>query len=431
MNIKSTALLSIFSILFGTAYADIAKNSRPANQNPLIVVLLMVRDEELVIEKTLESFIPDSVRYGFDTGEIAYILYDTGSTDTTIEKTEALFKKYGLHHTVIAKDTWIDYAASRNKALETARTAYPQSTFILFPDAEWYLHGIDDLIEFCKKEKAAYDAGTTCPPPYYRTRMIKPGVYISLTGRLFLTADDVHFSKTDDIHECPNKCSGLSTPESVYFEIGVSKEGSERSAARWHRDKERLLKRVARDPQDVRAVSYLGKTLQWLGENKDAYIFLKKRKELHSFPEEDYECLYHLAEVTEILSHDDPTNYTWQEALSYYLEAYSMRPHRAECLVRLAMHYLEAHQFGLSYIFAKRATELPLPNAEREILPISLYMYDFKRWEILSRAAWYVEEYAVGEAAAQKAIEAQPNVPYLYKNLSYYWEHKNSVGAIA
>ena len=46
------------------------------------------------------------------------------------------------------------------------------------------------------------------------------------------------------------------------------------------------------------------------------------------------------------------------------------------------------------------------------------------RWEILSRRAWYVGEYEVGEVAAQKAIEARPNITQLYRNLSYYWERK-------
>lgn len=409
----------------GFAQGDSGSASQQES-NPLLVILIMVKDEEAVIEKTLESYIPHYLKNGADTGEIAYILYDTGSTDKTIELTEGIFKKYGLKHAFIAKDIWVDFAVSRNKALEIARSAYPQSSFIFFPDAEWYLHTIDELLAFCKGEKAAFSAGLKTPPPYYSMRMTKPGVYVSLTGRLFLTADDVHFEKGIDVHECPTKCTSCHTPSSVYIELGTSKEGNEKSAARWHRDREKMIKRLELDPTNPRTVSYLAKTEQWLGNNKDAYKYFKMRKGMPTFPQEDYETLYHLGEVTEILSHDDPEHFTWQEALSYYLDAYMMRPHRAEALVRIARHYLDENQFALSYMFAKRSTELTMAEPEKEILPINLYIYDYLRWELLSRAAWYVQEYEVGGAAAQKAIEARPNMPHLYKNLSYYWERKQN-----
>lgn len=454
MKIRNLALLALASCLLSSISADKydIDYSQQKENDPLLVILLMVRDEEAVIEKTLETYIPTSVKYGSDTGELAYIVYDTGSVDKTCEIAEDVFKKYGLKHTLIAKDTWVDFATSRNRALDIARSTYPQSTFILFPDAEWYLETIDSLLDFCRCEKLAFDVGTKTPPPYYRNRMVWPGLSISLTGRLFSTADDVCFEKGVDIHECPNKCSGASTPSSIHFIIGQSQTGKKKSAARWHRDKEKQLKRLERDPKDIRALHYLAKTERWLsGEvwaegvekeatnpteaqklfqaatdyNKDSYKHWQERVKLHSFPEEDYEAMYELAVVTDILSNDDPEHYTWQEALSYYLKAFCMRP-RAEPLARVAAHYMNNDQFQLSYIFAKRATELPIPEAETEILPVNMYVYEFERWEILSRVAWYVNEFEVGEHAAQKAIEARPNSPHLYRNLSFYWERKQA-----
>lgn len=430
MNNRSIALLSILLSIFSTILPESCPQTGHPEKSPLLVVLIMVKNEESVIEKTLESYMHSGVKDGPDTKEVAYILYDTGSTDTTIEKTEAIFKKYGLKHAMIVKDGWVDFATSRNRALEIARSTYPQSTFILFPDAEWYLHTMDQLLDFCKKEKAAYDSGQCLPPPYYRLRMMKPDIYIAQTGRLFLTSDDVHFDPNVKVHECQTKCSGASTPSSIYIELGRSKEGYEKSSARWHRDRERQFKEFTENPKNSRNLFYLAKTEKWLGHIREAYTFFKLRKDLPTFPEEDYENIYELATVTDMLSQEDPATYTWQEALSYYIEAYNMRPHRAEPLVRIARHYFEEQQYMLSYIFAKRATELPIPEPEKEILPINLWILEFEQWEVLGMVAWYVQEYEIGEAAMQKAIEAHPNEAYLYKNLSYYWERKNDMGEV-
>ena len=52
-----------------------------------------------------------------------------------------------------------------------------------------------------------------------------------------------------------------------------------------------------------------------------------------------------------------------------------MRPQRAEPLVRIAKHYLDENNHALAYIFAKRATELPVPTNEKLTLDLDLYEY--------------------------------------------------------
>ena len=144
---------------------------------------------------------------------------------------------------------------------------------------------------------------------------------------------------------------------------------------------------------------------------------------LNSFPEEDFMAHYYLGRVTETLSEQDPQLFKWEEALKYYLKAFSMRPYRADPLIKIARHYLNENNHALSYVFARRACELAYPTQDR--LPYDKYLYDFDRHEILSRAAWWIGEWIVGEEAAKKTIEACPNVPQYYKNLSYYWERKH------
>ncbi len=391
-------------------------------KQPLMVVLLMVKDEHKVILPTLETYLSKDLKAGKpDTGEVAYILYDTGSTDGTETLARNFFEEHGIINYIIEQEEFINFAASRNRALSIARQAYPGSTFILFPDAEWYLHGFDELLTFCREKVTEYETGVF-PPPYYHIRLERSDCYTSVTPRLFLTDDNVEFEGV--VHECPTKFSEESAPTNVYIELGSSKFGADKSQNRWYRDRNLLLQDLQANPKNSRSVLYLGLTEKWLGHDHIAYIYLKKRVKMPESPQEDYFALFNLAEVTERLSCSDPENYTWEEALGYYMQAYAMRPHRAEPLVRLADYYLRNDNFAVAYLFARRATELPMPNVEQEILPIYLDDYDYYRFEVLSRAAWYAGEFEIGEAAAKKAIEGRPNYSHLYSNLAFYWERK-------
>ena len=49
-------------------------------------------------------------------------------------------------------------------------------------------------------------------------------------------------------------------------------------------------------------------------------------------------------------------------------------------------------------------------------------MYYYDRYEIMSRCAWYMGEYALGAEATLKALALQPNMPHLNRNLELYQE---------
>lgn len=419
-------------ILFSLFFQMLSSTSHAAIQigKPLLVILLMVKNEKARIVQTLETYVSKENK-DLNNGEVAYFIYDTGSHDGTETIAEDFFNKTGIKNYIIHKEEWNEpefpYARARNRALELVREKYADSTFILFPDAEWYLHTVDNLVTFCKEEAAKASQGTELPC-YYRNRMhLKDGngrLYVSFTSRLILTHDDIKFE--NERHECPNKASSHHTPASIYFDIVPSNNGAERSKKRWESDRDYFLNQLLEDAKNPRAALYAGLSEKWLGNYRNAYTYLKIRRDLSSFPQEDYYALFNLAETTEILMASDPERFTWDEALKYYLEAYSLRPHRAEPLVKIASHYFFKEQkYGLSYLFAKRASELAMPEIEKEILPILLDYYDYERWYILGCCSYYVQEYEVGEEATRKAIEAEPNAAGLYRNLSFYWDKKN------
>jgi glycosyltransferase involved in cell wall biosynthesis len=408
------SILAAF-LLGTTSFAAIEHNK------PLLVVLIMVKNEKEVIVPTLETYLTKEIKEGKDNQDVAYVLFDTGSNDGTPDIAREFFQKNNVKNFLIAQEPFVDFATSRNRGLEIARSTYPQSTFILFPDAEWYFENFDGLVTFCKEESLKYETMQVFPPPYYRLRMARSD-YVSLTGRLLLTHDDVKFEGV--VHECQTKCSSHNVPGTSYIKLGTSRFGYEKSKNRWYRDRDLLLKDLLENPKNSRSALYLGLTEKWLGENRHAYTYLKVRVGLPTFEPEDYYALYNLAEVTEALVEEFPDSYKWDEALRYYHEAFTMRPHRAEPLIRIAAYYLRKNNHNLSYLYARRACELAIPDIEWEVLPVRTDLYLYNRWEILSRCAWYVKDYELGEMAAKKAIEARPNAPHLYRNLSCYWERK-------
>lgn len=419
MKLKNL-LISLFlsSALISSAFCTVDPNA----QKPLIVILLMVKNEKEVIVPTLKTYLTKETLEKRDTGEVGFVLFDNGSNDGTEVLAEEFFKSHGVKKYLIKKDPeWLGFGMTRNKALALARATFPNSTFILFPDAEWYLHTMDELLDFCKKEAAKEKAGEHLPC-YYALWMRRPGCEMG-QQRLFLTHDDVQFDKRR-VHECPNKYAGARVPKNIFFELGSSKSGWEASQRRWRtRDIPDMLKDFAEDPRDVRTVHYLALTYLWIGDYQNAYNFFKLRTQLNSFPEEDYRGFYNLGRAAEALAEKEPHLYKWEEALKYYLQAHSMGPSpRAEPLIRIARHYLNEDNHPLAYIFARRACELSIPLGD--CLPYDKELYDYDRHEILCRSAWYTQDYERGEEAVKKAMEAHPNEQQLYRNLAFYWERK-------
>src|SRR6266436_8173383 len=81
--------------------------------DPILIVVLMVKNEETVMRATLQPFI--------DGGVDSFFIFDTGSTDNTIGVTESFFSEYGIMQGYIAQEPFIDFATSRNRALDLAQ----------------------------------------------------------------------------------------------------------------------------------------------------------------------------------------------------------------------------------------------------------------------------------------------------------------------
>lgn len=59
---------------------------------------------------------------------------------------------------------------------------------------------------------------------------------------------------------------------------------------------------------------------------------------------------------------------------------------------------------------------------KNDVLFIEKEMYVYDRYEIMSRCAWYMGEYQLGEKATLLALESRPEMHHLQQNLKLYQE---------
>lgn len=387
----------LFLLLFSTHFFS-------QSHDQLLVVVLMVKDEASVIVDTLRPYV--------DGGITNFFIFDTGSTDNTLKRAHDYFESSGITHGYSAQEPFIDFATSRNRALELAQEQFSDAVFILMPDAEWYMHNVEGLLDFCEVHR--YDL---CPS--YLVRIVFPGNDFS-TPRLIRGGLNIRFVGV--VHEVLNHVTRIKVPRDIYFELGSSKGGMEKSAARWKRDFTLLLNEYEKNPADPRTVFYVAQTYECLGDLENAYKYYEERSKMAGWDEENYETFYRLGRVTALLAPYN-SNFSWLQALEYYHTAYALRPHRAEPLVRIAEHYWPQN-IPICFTYIRRAIELPYP--ERENLFVEKYTYDYARYEIMSKSAWYLGEYALGEMGTRAALKAY-ELPHLYQNLACYTDRKFAI----
>src|SRR5581483_6823918 len=221
-------ILSIYPLLAQTVY------------NPTLVAVIMVKNEEHVIRETLQPFV--------DGGVDAFFVFDTGSTDNTIEVTQNFFESHHITHGYIEQEPFIDFATSRNHALERAHQKFPHAAFIIMLDAEWYINDAKKLLDYCKQCLNRGDNYTS-----YLIRLLNDHADFYV-GRLIRCHCNVHFKGA--VHESINEVSPLKVPEDIYFKWLPQKTGIEKTQARFIRDRDILFKEYHANPS-TRTLFYL------------------------------------------------------------------------------------------------------------------------------------------------------------------------------
>lgn len=375
-----------------------------AYADPLLVAVLMVKNEAPVMVDTLKPLVEGGIQ--------DFFIFDTGSTDNTIEVTRDFFDKQHIKSYEIAQEQFINFSTSRNRALDLAEKRFPQAVFMFMPDAEWYLFGGQHLLEFCQEKRNSYE-------PVYLISITCNGDELD-TPRLLRCNTHARFKGRR--HETPDKIATIRVP-GCHIEYKPTVTGNEKSAQRWHADLIDLLEEYQENPTDPRTLFYLAQTYACLDDLENAYKFYKIRAELgNGWDEENYLAWYRLARITEQLEaiHE---KYAWPLAEQYFLQAHNVRPTRAEPLVRIAQRYWDLHNQAAAFLYARRALEIAYPIDDK--LFVERHAYDFDRHELISKSAWYVHEDALGENASRIVIDMRPDILQYYGNLKLYFDRKD------
>ena len=407
MKFLSALFLLISFFINGTLFAV----------DPLLVVVIMVKDETEVIKPTLQMYCeadPEGTKIG-------YLVFDTGLDpwSPTMAKALELFQEYNVTNYYILQEPFIDFATSRNRALDLVDEKFPNAGYMLMPDAEWYLHEVPELLNFCEQELAHPEKHS------YLVRIVSPDLDFG-TQRLIRAHSGLRFGGV--VHETILMGTPHKTPPSIFFELRVARAGAEKTARRWERDKDLLLKAHLANPTDSRTCFYLAQTYDCLGDLENAYKYYSLRTQLIGWPEEDYMARYRLATVAQRMRLPDGSS-RWPEALDHFLKAFTMRPIRAEPLIRIAQHYLSETNHACAYIFAHRACEIDYPS--HDTLFVEKEAYEYMRHDILGQCAWYINEFDIGENAVRAALKIHNNYPHLFTNLSFYLNKKITKQAAA
>lgn len=381
----------IFSFLI-TIFSEFIQAAQ--DYDPLLVVTIMVKNEEHVMEKTLAPFLEQH------DSRIAYLILDTGSTDNTVQTTLNIFEKYNAKGYVVEKP-FVNFAVSRNDAIKFAEEKFPYAGYLLMIDAEWYVQNVSELLDFCEEYK--YSAENS-----FLLKIGNKG-FENYLPRLFRPQKGLKFEGV--VHEYLNTASATKLPSSIIAIYDPSLKGKEQSQNRWKRDAQLLYDEHKRNPEDPRTTFYLAQTYACLGDLENALYWYKFRTQQKGWDQENYMAFYRLAGIYNALN-------DWPNALYYYLKAYSMRPWRVEPLVNIGMHYIQEENFPLAFMFARQAVDVkPQPS---EVLFVDKIFYEFTRYDLLAMSAWYVGEYEVGYNAVLKALEYFPDASYLKYNLDQY-----------
>ena len=393
--------------------------STEVKSNPLLVALLMIKDEAHCIEKTLQPLIEGGIK--------DFVLLDTGSTDGTQNIVREYFKKNKVDGTLF-EEPFIDFSTSRNRLLALAEGTYPNATFWLMLDANWHVYGVKHLIEFCQKQK------NQATPSY--------GMFISKTYpdnikeefwsfRIFRAQNKIRYRGR--VHELIDQESNSYTDLSkIWIEEIPKLIGHERSIARAKQDIGMLKLDLEENPKNPRTLYYLARCYALTKDWEHAYEYYKKRTKLKGSIGENYDTYMDLSKVSqkyfkEILG--DQWHSKWPEIMGYLLKAHALCPWQIEPLIMIAQYYLETKKYFLAFLFIKPTLNKLMKVDPPFYVKITQH-YTFTRYAIAAQCAWAAGEFELGAWAALKALEVEPDNEMLRNNYLFYKSMKNEVQEI-
>ena len=407
------------------SYTPTGGDPNPADEIPHtpsslhFAACIMVKNEKKRLHVTLESIrnIANSL-----------VVFDTGSTDNTIEILQNFSKESGIP-LYLKEGVFVNFEVSRNELLEFA-DSFDFIDYLILLDVNDEFRGAESfrrLLEGMDSSELNKSSAILMPQEWwYGATRYYFNVKVVRARKGWRYKGVVHeHIYCPDVEEDAKPRMKIEDSNICFYQDRT--QDDDKTGQRFHRDKILLYEESKRDPTNSRTIFYLAQTYACLGEHESAMHYFKKRLTMEGFEEEKYESYFQLGELSQVMG------LPWIETLDWYLKAYQAIP-RAEPLVAISVRYGtddRIKNLSLAYMYAALACRLPFPS--QCILFIDRAIYDHKRWSLLGIYSFYVGAMEEGYSGCLKAIEGGricqiDSAVRLcdIKNLGFYIEALNS-----
>ena len=293
---------------------------------PTITLSMIVKNESKIICRFL-----DSVKTLIDYACIC----DTGSTDDTIDVINNYFEKNKMRGKVITKE-FVNFQENRNYALNEAKK---HGDYVLLLDADMKLVNSDKIVK-SKLNGAGY-------------MLLQKGGSLSYYN-LRLIPSSLHSEYIGVTHEYLSFDGPMNKMEDVYInDVG---DGGCKSD-KFIRDEKLLKQGLQDDPGNSRYMFYLANTLRDLSKYVEAIEYYKQRINAGGWEEEVFYSQYQIGLCFERMGEHYENNME-----TAYMNAWALRPTRAEPLYDLAHYFRLKSNNVKSWGYAMIGKDIPQPD---------------------------------------------------------------------
>jgi len=362
---------------------------------PKLCLSMIVKNETHIIKECFDT-VYKNIDY--------WVIVDTGSTDGTQELIKQYFAEKGIPGELHERP-WVSFGHNRSEALALCDGKADWAWMI---DADDYVDGalsfptqiVEEVDGFALKFRRQDFA-------WWRTQIFRTGRGWKYFGVL---------------HEYPSlegKQPNIAKLEGNYAIVARTMGARNLNITpveKYKKDAELLEKALIDEPTNVRYQFYLAQSYfdsqQW-DKAEAAYI---KRVEMGGWEEEQFYAAYRIGMCRGL--QEKP----WIEIQQAFLEAWELRPTRAEPLHQIARVYRLMGHPRLGFLYAKMAADIPYPADD--ILFVSEDVYQWGILDEIGSTAFYAGKPHMGYAACKKLLVENrlpaDHVDRVQGNLSQY-----------
>lgn len=287
-----------------------------------IWAVMIVKNEEKVIERCIDAA-ADKID--------GFVIFDTGSTDNTIEKINEIKERLDLN--IICKQSkWVNFGVNRTEVFDFAENI-KECKYMLVLDADDVLEGTFDI-------RHEIDVGTM---------LVNTDGIEHVHRRLFNTK--FNWKYVGAVHEYPVTCDehAGTEKEEMITSAWINHMNDGGSHADGMKKSEEYMKLLeSSDQNDPRTIFYLAQTLRGMGRLSEAKERYKQRIAMGGYRQEMVMSALCIARIQHMIGQNE-------SALMWYMKAYEMDTERSEALMGIIRIAKQLNMFNLGLWAGERA----------------------------------------------------------------------------